>query len=488
MEIFEKQKLNSRNSLIMKFLIISVFAFSIFFLQTNFVFALNTTWDESTNTTWDNSSNTTWDSGQTNSVNTTWDSGSTTSSQNTTWDTTQSSTNTTWDTNYQTYYPTYYYTYSRSCSDQCSYSGQTEYSGNSSRTCGFYNSDSCFEWGNWSSYSYWTVSLANSCTDECSYSGQTEYSSNQKRTCGGFDSDSCLDWSNWTYMAPSCSDECSYSGQTEFSGNSSRTCGGYDNDSCLEWGSWSSSYSSTTYSSSSCSDDCPFSGKTEFSGNQKRTCGGFDSDTCIEWSSWETLSNYYSYSSSTTTGTGNFSVSLTPSLPLGCSPLENVSLTATISGGDEGYYAYYFDCMDNGSWEKTLSSNYKNLTVNNLCNYWVPGIYTARVRVLRLGSVAENTTTINVKTCGEATTPIKGVLGAATSVSTGITDNIFLDSFFIPLAISLLLVWIFKSGIINTEEWIDGKKQQTEKYRFKKLLQLKISQAKIKEFIERAIP
>ncbi|MDP2820677.1 MAG: hypothetical protein Q8O39_00525 [bacterium] len=400
-------------------------------------------------------------------------------------------------------------------------------------------------------------------------------------------------------FADTCSDQCSYVGKLEYYQDKVRQCGNYDSDPCLEWSNYS------TYST--CVDECSSLGEKEYANGKIRQCGNYDSDPCLEWNNWE------NYQESKTKD--ELSVSLKPSVSAGCAPLNGIGLTATVLGGEEGYFAFYFDCMNNGTWEKTLDSNSRVVPVDKLCNYWNPGIYTAKIRIVKLGVVAENTTTINAKNCGTAGIKVenlatnvsdgvylrdslpadpgelvsfqikiingvssiknavvsdnlpskmayagnliidgksasgdiikginigdlnsgqtkilsfnatiaeakefnfgqtklintvlvysaggsgsdsatvvverKATLAVATSVSTGITNNLLVDSFFLPLAIGLLLVWIFKSGIIGVEEWIDGKKQKTEKYRFKKLLQLKISQAKIKEFLERRIP
>jgi len=76
------------------------------------------------------------------------------------------------------------------------------------------------------------------------------------------------------------------------------------------------------------------------------------------------------------------------------------------------------------------------------------------------------------------------VAGAATGVSTGITDNIFLDSFFLPLLITLILIWLFKSRIILFEEWLDLRKKRFQEYHSKRILQLKIAQARTQEFFK----
>lgn len=72
----------------------------------------------------------------------------------------------------------------------------------------------------------------------------------------------------------------------------------------------------------------------------------------------------------------------------------------------------------------------------------------------------------------------------ATGVSTGLTNNIFLDSFFIPLAIALFLIWLFKSYIIDIQDWFELRKRKYQEFQAKKLLQLKIAQIKAKEFIK----
>lgn len=79
------------------------------------------------------------------------------------------------------------------------------------------------------------------------------------------------------------------------------------------------------------------------------------------------------------------------------------------------------------------------------------------------------------------------VAGAATDVSTGLTNNIFLDSFFLPLMITLLIILLFKSHIIKFEEWLDLRKKEYQIYKSKKILQLKIVKIKTKEFFQKII-
>jgi uncharacterized repeat protein (TIGR01451 family) len=83
---------------------------------------------------------------------------------------------------------------------------------------------------------------------------------------------------------------------------------------------------------------------------------------------------------------------------------------------------------------------------------------------------------------------LKGeVAGAATEISTGLTNNIFLDSFFLPLVLTCLIIWLIKSHIIKFEEWLDLRRKQYRIYKSRKTLQLKIARIKTKEFFGRII-
>jgi len=72
--------------------------------------------------------------------------------------------------------------------------------------------------------------------------------------------------------------------------------------------------------------------------------------------------------------------------------------------------------------------------------------------------------------------------GGATTVSTGLTNNIFFDSFLLPLVITLLMIWAFKSHIISFEEWVDVRKRKYNQYKAKKTLNLRITEIKAREF------
>ncbi|MDD4990038.1 MAG: hypothetical protein PHW31_01885 [Candidatus Pacebacteria bacterium] len=83
----------------------------------------------------------------------------------------------------------------------------------------------------------------------------------------------------------------------------------------------------------------------------------------------------------------------------GLAPLSNVSLKADVSGGQAGDVHYWFDCVNDGSWDKEVTiyqGTNSSYTTEGLCNYPSNGVYTAKVMVARLGLSAQNTTIITV--------------------------------------------------------------------------------------------
>jgi len=89
----------------------------------------------------------------------------------------------------------------------------------------------------------------------------------------------------------------------------------------------------------------------------------------------------------------------------------------------------------------------------------------------------------NVETSNSDTAKIivikRAVAGAATGISTGLTNNPFLDSFLLPLVIALIIIWLFKSHILQIEEWLDLRKKKYQEYHSQKLLKLKVAQIKL---------
>lgn len=79
----------------------------------------------------------------------------------------------------------------------------------------------------------------------------------------------------------------------------------------------------------------------------------------------------------------------------------------------------------------------------------------------------------------------KAVPGVVPSVPTGFANNVFLDFFFLPLLISLTIIWFFRFHIIKFEKWLDQKKKEYRKYRAEKILELKIAQIKAREFFQK---
>jgi hypothetical protein len=68
------------------------------------------------------------------------------------------------------------------------------------------------------------------------------------------------------------------------------------------------------------------------------------------------------------------------------------------------------------------------------------------------------------------------VLGA-TTISTGLTNNLLTDSFLLPLLIALAGIWMFKAGMfINLEKWLDNKRKQRNGRKAAKELQTRIEQ------------
>jgi len=67
------------------------------------------------------------------------------------------------------------------------------------------------------------------------------------------------------------------------------------------------------------------------------------------------------------------------------------------------------------------------------------------------------------------------VLGAST-VSTGLTNNFWVDSFFLPLLITLIVIWMWRAGMfIGFEKWLDSKKKVRRGYKAEKEFSARIA-------------
>lgn len=77
-------------------------------------------------------------------------------------------------------------------------------------------------------------------------------------------------------------------------------------------------------------------------------------------------------------------------------PLRNVDLTATLPGVGGRNVTYWFDCTDDGTWEKVITARSTTFTAVDLCDYGEPGVYTARVRAETGNLAFEDTVAISV--------------------------------------------------------------------------------------------
>jgi len=68
-----------------------------------------------------------------------------------------------------------------------------------------------------------------------------------------------------------------------------------------------------------------------------------------------------------------------------------------------------------------------------------------------------------------------GVYGAST-ISTGLTNNFWLDSFFLPLVLVLFGIWMWRSGMFfGMERWLDNKKKNRRIYTAEKELNKRVA-------------
>lgn len=94
------------------------------------------------------------------------------------------------------------------------------------------------------------------------------------------------------------------------------------------------------------------------------------------------------------------------------------------------------------------------------------------------------TTSGNTPSVSNATVAVtKTAVYGATSISTGLTNNLLVDSFFLPLMLALLGLWMFRSGIFGIEKWADTKKAAVVSYKAQKLLSARIAKIRQQENI-----
>jgi len=155
----------------------------------------------------------------------------------------------------------------------------------------------------------------------------------------------------------------------------------------------------------------------------------------------------------------------------------------------------------------TNNGNYNNYNYNNCngSNYNYTGgissgvylntIYTGQTvtityqtQVANAANFAYGTTTLNnnvsiTSSNGSNPTSNSSVIVNRTAVygasviSTGLTNNFWVDSFFLPLLLALIGVWMWKSGVFfGIEKWIDNKKKMRKGYKAEKELAGRIAE------------
>jgi|GEM_PF-1023173 len=119
----------------------------------------------------------------------------------------------------------------------------------------------------------------------------------------------------------------------------------------------------------------------------------------------------------------DFNVSLIARPKSDCAPLDNVDMIATVTnyGSSSGDFTYYFDCENDGSWDKIVSDDSADYTAVDLCDYRNAGSYTARVKVTRNGREATDTEIVRAETCNIP--PQSGRVSITKTVS-NLTQNI----------------------------------------------------------------
>lgn len=97
------------------------------------------------------------------------------------------------------------------------------------------------------------------------------------------------------------------------------------------------------------------------------------------------------------------------------------------------------------------------------------------------GTSSQDTATVIVyKTAVEG-----AATGTPTAVSTGWTNNIWLNTIILPLLLAGALIVIFRTRIFKFEEWYDARRKGYRAYKSKKILDLKITKAKVKEILNK---
>ena len=146
-----------------------------------------------------------------------------------------------------------------------------------------------------------------------------------------------------------------------------------------------------------------------------------------------------------------------------------------VFSGSNGYYNNYSGDVISG------------LNINSIASGQTVTI-TYQAQVAGSQNFAYGTTTlvnnVSVTSSNSSNTPnasasvvvTRGAVLGASTVSTGLTNNFWLDSFFLPLLITIVLLWMWKSGFFfSLEKWISDKKSARNNHSSEKELQNRIA-------------
>ncbi len=187
------------------------------------------------------------------------------------------------------------------CSNDCD-KGKKQCVQNTLQTCDDYNNDGCFEWGNDTvctdkCENNECKSNAQTCTNECT-KDEKQCVHNTLQTCGDYNSDGCFEWGNDTVCTDKCeNNECKSNAQTctnactkdekQCVQNTLQTCGDYNDDGCFEWGNDTvcpdkCENNECKSNAQTCTNACTKDEK-QCVQNTLQTCGDYNSDGCFEW-------------------------------------------------------------------------------------------------------------------------------------------------------------------------------------------------------------
>lgn len=120
-----------------------------------------------------------------------------------------------------------------------------------------------------------------------------------------------------------------------------------------------------------------------------------------------------------------FSATLSAFPASGQAPLNNVSLTAQVSGDVQGNINYSFDCASDGSFERVILTSSLTVSVGDLCSYPLAGNYMAKVEVETVDSftIAAKVISVSSPPLPPAPSPEPASSGQTPTLSVSLTAN-----------------------------------------------------------------